>query len=109
MTNTLKFLRRVDHAEIAASTKLQIDLQSFRRDFGNDLNTLFITNTDTASDVEVYLDGIKVKFVTANNGSFSFDWESGITYNFLEIENKNAGAAIALNLVKISVGRTGRQ
>lgn len=105
---TLKFIKRVTHAEIGTSTKLAIDLQSFRSDFGDNLNTLFVTNTDTGSDIEVYLDGEKVKFVTANNGVFSFDWEAGINYNFLEIENTNSGAVIATNKVKISVGRTGR-
>ena len=100
-----EFMQRVDHAQIAASTKLEINLATIRGKYGNDLNLLSIINTDTASDIEVYLDGVKIKFVTKNNGVFSFDQEFGLLYNFLSIENTNAGAAIAQNLVKISVGR----
>jgi len=103
-----KFIERVGHAQIAASTKLEIDLDALRGRYGNNFNFLSITNTDTASDIEVWLDGVNIKFVTDNNGVFSFDWEFGLDYNFLSIENTNAGAAIAQNLVKISVGRVGK-
>ena len=102
-----KFMERVTHAEIAASTKLEIDLNELRGQYGNNFNTISIINTDTASNIEVYLDGVKVKFITKNNGVWSFDWEYGMNFNFLSIENLNAGAAIATTLVKISVGRTG--
>jgi len=101
-------MERVTHAEIAASSKVGIDLDNLRGTYGSDFNFLSIINTDANSDIEVYLDGKKVKFVTGNNGVFGFDWEFGLNYNFLELENTNAGAAIVANDVKISVGRTGR-
>ena len=103
-----RFIERVTHPQIAASTKTEIDLDNLRGNYGNDFNMISIINTDTASNIEVYLDGIKVKFITMNNGVFSFDWEFGLIYNFLSIENTNAGAAIAANLIKISVGRVGQ-
>lgn len=105
--NKIKFIERVTHAEIAASAKLEIDLNDLRGKYGNNFNTLSIINTDTASNIEVYLDGVKVKFISQDNGVWSFDWEYGLHYNFMSIENLNAGAAIATTLIKISVGRTG--
>jgi hypothetical protein len=105
---TQKFIRIAAQAEIAASTKMEIDLSALRSQFGDNFNTLSITNTDGASAIKVYLDGQAVAYVTANNGTFSFDWEAWITYNFLSIENQNAGAVIAAQNVKIFVGRTGR-
>lgn len=107
-TQEARFIRRIDHAEIATSTTLNIDLRSYRNDFGNNFNTLQIINTDTSAAIEVYLDGIKSFFVTANNGSLSFDWEIGINYNMLAIANTSASATIAANAVKISIGRTAR-
>lgn len=104
---TQKFIRAVTHAEIAASTKQELDLDALRADFGDNLNTISITNTDAASAINIYLDGQKIAYVTANNGVFSFDWEFGLTYNFISIENTNAGAAIAANAVKVFVGRSG--
>lgn len=106
--NKIKFIERVTHAEIAASTKLELDLNDLRARYGDNFNTLSIINTDTASDIEIYLDGVKVKFISQDNGVWSFDWEYGIKYNFISIENLNAGAAIATTLVKVSVGRTGK-
>lgn len=103
----INFIRKATQAEIAASTKQEIDLDGFRSDFGNDFNTLTITNTDAASDIKVYLDGQEIAFITANNGVFSFDWETGLNFNFLSIENTNAGAAIAADKIKIFIGRTG--
>jgi len=104
---TQKFIRPISHAEIAASAKQEQDLDLLRNDFGDNFNTLTITNTDAASAVNVYLDGQKIAFITANNGSFAFDWELGLNYNFLAIENTNAGAVIAADKIKIFVGRTG--
>jgi len=101
------FLERATHAEIAASGKIEIDLNGVRNTWGNDFNTLMITNTDAASAINVYLDGINIAYVTANNGFFSFDWEFGKKYNFLSIENTNAAAVIAANAVKITIGRSG--
>ena len=103
-----KFIERVNHLQIAASKTVRIDLNELRGKYGNDFNMLSIINTDGASDIEIYLDEVNVKFVTKNNGVFSFDWEFGLLYNFLDIKNTNAGAAIAANIVKISVGRVGK-
>lgn len=102
-----KFIRRLDHPEIAVSSKVEIDLDAIRAEFGNDFNSLVITNTDAAKAVEVYLDGIKMFYVTGNNGQVSFDWELGINYNFLSIENLSAAAVVVANAIKISVGRSG--
>lgn len=107
MDTTQKFIRRRDHPEIPISSKIEIDLASLRNEFGDDFNTLTIINTDAAKPIEVYLDGQKMFFVTGNNGQISFDWELGITYNFISIENLSAAAVIVANAVKISVGRTG--
>ena len=104
-----KFIRIVAQPEIAASAKLELDLDVLRNQFGNNFNTLFITNTDTASAINIYLDGQKVAYVTANNGIFSFDWEFGFQYNFVSIENTNAGAAISAESVKAFVGRSGKE
>lgn len=102
-----KFIRPISHAEIAASGKQEIDLDAIRADFGDNLNTLSITNTDAASAINIYLDGQKIAYVTANNGVFSFDWEFGLNYNFISIENTNAGAVIAADAIKIFIGRSG--
>jgi len=101
------FLERATHAQIAASGKIEIDLSGFRNTWGDDFNTLMITNTDAASAINVYLDGINIAYVTANNGFFSFDWEFGKKYNFLSIENTNAAAVIAADKIKITIGRSG--
>lgn len=102
-----KFIRIVSQAEIAAAGKIELDLDVLRNQFGNNFNQLQITNTDTASAINLYLDGQKIAYITANNGVFSFDWELGLQYNFLTLENTNAGAVIAANKVKVFVGRTG--
>lgn len=104
---TQKFIKIVAQPQIAASTKLEMDLDNVRATYGDNFNTLIITNTDTASDINVYLDGEQIAYVTQDNGIFSFDWELGLNYNFLSIENTNAGAAIAAQGIKIFVGRTG--
>lgn len=103
-----KFIRIVPQAQIAASGKIELDLDSLRAQWGNDFNTLQITNTDAASAINIYLDGQKIAYLTANNGVFSFDWELGINFNFLAIENTNAGAVIIAEAVKVFVGRTGK-
>jgi len=108
MAQETKFIRIVAQAEIAASAKLELDLNDVRAEFGDNLNTLQITNTDAGGDLTIYADGKKIAFVTSNNGSFSFDWESGIVYNFLTIENNNAAGVIAAEKIKVFVGRTGR-
>lgn len=107
MEEQQNFIRIAAQAEIAASGKLELDLDALRQQFGNDFNTLFITNTDAASAINVYADGQKIAYITANNGVFSFDWQFYFKYNFLAIENTNAGAAIAAENVKVFVGRTG--
>jgi len=103
----MKFMERVTHPEIAISGKMEIDLDGLRATYGNNFNTLIITNTDTTSPIEIYLDGVKVAYTTGNNGIFSFDWEYGIKYNFLSIENTSASAVIVANAIKITCGRSG--
>ncbi len=103
-----RFMQRATQPEILASAKMEIDLNQLRADFGNNFNTLILTNTDTASAVNIYLDGVNVGYLTANNGSFSFDWQYGIKYNFLSLKNTNAGASIPADNIKITVGRSGR-
>jgi len=102
-----KFIRTLTHAQIAASGKIEVDLSALRAEFGDNFNTLIITNTDAASAINVYLDGQKMFYITGNNGTFSFDWELGINYNFLTLENTNGGAVITANTIKITSGRTG--
>lgn len=104
---TQRFIRIAAQAQIAAAGKIELDLDVLRNQFGDNFNTLQITNTDASSAINVYLDGQKVAYVTANNGIFAFDWEFGMNYNFLSIENTNAGAVIAAEAVKVFVGRTG--
>ena len=107
MEETQKFIRIVAQAEIAASTKQELDLNELRNQFGDNFNTLQITNTDAASAINVYLDGQKVAYITANNGVYSFDWETGLTFNFISLENTNGGAVIVAQNIKVFVGRTG--
>lgn len=104
---TIKFIERIAQGEIAASSSLEIDLNDLRARYGDNFNTLIMTNTDD-NNIDVYLDGIKLVFITGSNGSFNFNWESGINFNFLKIENLGAADVIAADKVKISVGRTGR-
>ncbi len=103
------FIKEISQPEIAISGKLELDLNQVRADFGDDLNTLFVTNTDTGSDINLYADGKKIAFITSNNGVFSFDWQTGITFNFLSVENLNTAAVISAESVKVFVGRTGRR
>lgn len=103
-----KFIRITAQAQIAASGKIELDLDVLRNQFGNNFNTLQITNTDAASAINVYLDGQKIAYVTANNGVFAFDYELGLNFNFLTLENTNAGAVIVAEAIKVFVGRTGK-
>lgn len=106
MVNDIRFMERITHPEVATGVKMEVDLNDLRSTYGDNFNTLIVTNTDTGDDIEIYLDGVKVAYVTANNGVYAFDWETGINYNFLSIENAGAGT-ISANAVKISVGKTG--
>jgi len=102
-----RFIQPVTHAEIAISGKTELDLDILRNTWGNNFNTIQITNTDAASAISIYADGTKIAYITANNGVFAFDWEFGLKFNFISIENENAGAVIAANAVKVFVGRSG--
>ena len=103
----IKFIKKMAQIEISASGKIELDLDNVRGTYGDNLNTLMITNTDAGGDISVYADGEEIAFVTSNNGSFSFDWEMGLNFNFISIENHNAGAVIVANKIKVFVGRTG--
>lgn len=107
METQQKFIRIVSQAEIAISGKLELDLDVLRNQFGNDFNTLQITNTDPATAINLYLDGQKVSFITGNNGNFSFDWELGLNYNFITLENTSGAVVIGADKIKVFVGRTG--
>lgn len=109
MEEKQKFIRIVAQPQIAASGKVELDLDSLRNQFGNDFNTLQITNTDNASSIKIHADGQVIAYITASNGVFAFDWQFGLNYNFLAIENTNAGAVIAAEAVKVFVGRTGKE
>jgi len=105
--NKEKFMTIVAQPQIVASGKIELDLDVLRNKFGNNFNTLQITNTDAASAIFIYADGVKIAYVTANNGIFYFDWEFGLKYNFISLENTNAGAVITAESVKVFVGRSG--
>lgn len=103
----LKFLRVATHGAINAAATEQIDLESVRSEFGTNFNTLLLVNTHASVTYSVYLDGVKVAFLPANNGAFSFDWQDGIVYTFLKLENNSGATNGSANDVKITVGRTG--
>ena len=103
----MKFIKKIAQPEISASGKIEIDLNDVRGTYGDNLNTLMITNTDAGGDISVYADGEEIAFVTSNNGAFSFDWEMGLNFNFISIKNHNAGAVIVADKIKVFVGRTG--
>ena len=103
----IKFINVVTNAEIAASGKQVLDLKDIQKNFGNNYNTLTIINTSTTSAINVFLDGIEVAYITPNNGSWSFDWEYGLIFSSISIENTDAVNVVAAAELKISVGRTG--
>ena len=102
----INFLERVDHVEIAASTKIQVNLSTIYNKYGRNFNTLTIINTSDY-DIEVYCDNKNIQYVLSGNSVFSFDNEFGLKYSDLAIENTNGANAITANQIKISVGRTG--
>ena len=104
----LKFIEIVAQPEIPASGKIELDLDSLRATYGDNFNTLTITNTDSSSAINLYKDGKKIAYITANNGVFSFDWELGLNFNFISLENVNAAAVIPVETIKVFVGRTGK-
>jgi hypothetical protein len=105
----LEFIRKVNHAAINAATRLEIDLQSLKKDFGNDFNFLNLINTNASLNFKVFLDGQEMGYLTANNGSLSFDWQFGLTYNFLALENTDALVNSSANDIKIFIGRTNKE
>jgi len=107
MAQEMKFIEKAAQAEIAISSTLELDLNELRSEYGPNFNTITITNTDAGGDISLYLDGEEVAYITSNNGSFSFDWEMGLNFNFVSIKNHNAAAVIAADKVKVFVGRTG--
>ena len=104
----VNFLENVKNLEIAASGKTQIQLSTIKQKFGKNYNTINITNTSTTSDISLHLDGREIQFITSGNGVFAFDWEFGLNFSLIEIENKDAVNAIAADKIQITVGRTGR-
>jgi hypothetical protein len=104
----INFLKVIRNTEIAASAIQKINLAQYHTLYGLNFNTLTILNT-SAESIGVYLDDSEVVQVIGNNGTFSFDWEDGVIYNLLSIENKSGGNAIAANAIVITIGRTGTQ
>lgn len=103
---SVKFIQVVSQPLMAASAKVQLNMSTLNRDFGLNYNTLSVINTSGASAVWVYLDGKKAKYI-GPGGSWSFDWEYGLKYTLIELENIDTINAIALDTVRVSVGRTG--
>jgi len=95
---------------IAASSKKHIDLSTLYAKFGHNFNTLIIINTDSTAtkNIGVWLDGKEVMLVLANNGIFNFDWQDGIIYSTLAVDNKDGANVLDSANIKIFVGRTGR-
>lgn len=102
-----KFLRTTDDIGVVAATvKVQVNLEALRAQFGQNLNTLAIENND-AVEISVTLDGKKVKYI-ASTDAWGFDWKDGINYSILEITNEHAATATVANKIRITVGRTGQ-
>lgn len=101
-----KFLRvAADIGVVAATVKVQVALEDIRAQFGQNLNTLIIKNTDVVP-ISIDLDGHEVRRIEPTD-SFSFDWQDGINYSILEITNKHAVTATTANKIFITIGRTG--
>jgi len=92
--------------DLSAGYKEAVDLSTIYPLFGKNFNTLTVINTSN-KPITVYLDGEAHQFVTANNGSLSFDHQDGLIYSLLEIYNNDASDSLDLSEVKITVGRTG--
>ena len=85
-----------------------VDLQTLKRTFGRNYNTITILNTDTTISIEVqFAKGEAAMLIPAGNGSWSFDWESGIIFTDLAIINTHAASTLTNANIKISIGRTG--
>lgn len=105
----LEFIRKVSHSAINASVKLEIDLQAIKKDYGNDFNFLNLVNTNSTLNFKIFLDGKEVGYLTANNGTYSFDWQFGLNYNFLALENTSAVTNSSADDIKIFIGRTNKE
>lgn len=103
---SINFIEVVTNATNLASGSIEtIDLATIRSKYGNNFNTLIVTQTGS-EDISLHLDGVEISYVTGNKGVFSIDNRDGLIYSILEIKNEGATAMTAGD-VKISVGRTG--
>ena len=104
----IRFLKTVSNVEILATISKQIDLSSVIVLYGHNYNTLSISNTSATADININLDGEQILFLKSGSTVF-FDWEFGMTYSSLIIQNTHAADAIAAGELKISIGRSGRK
>lgn len=102
----IRFLKAADDVgALNAGASVMVDLDTFRNQFGQNFNTLNITN-NAAEEISIKLDGIKAQFIKGNGGILSFDWQDGIIYSTLQLTNESLTNTDA-NEIRISVGRTG--
>ena len=103
----VRFLRPApDVGILAASASAMINLDDLHNLFGQNFNTMNITN-NADEEISIKMDGIQNQYIKGSGGVFSFDWQDGITFSTLEIKNENAVTATSANEIRISVGRTG--
>jgi hypothetical protein len=95
-----------DIGALNATLSYQVDLETIRARYGNNFNTLNITN-NADEEISITMDGIKNQYIKGSGGVFSFDWQDGITFSTLLITNENAATNTSANEIRISVGRTG--
>jgi len=106
MIETEKFLVVADDiGVVTAGTKVQINLEAIRAQYGINLNTLTIVNND-AVEISWSQDGVKIGYIAAGD-AVSFDWQDGIKYSILEVTNEDGATSTVANKIRITVGRTG--
>ena len=102
----IRFLKAADDVGImTAGSSVMVNLDTFRTQFGQNFNTLNVTN-NASEEISIKLDGIKSQYIKGNGGILSFDWQDGILYSTLELTNE-AITDTSANEIRISVGRTG--
>jgi hypothetical protein len=102
----IKFMKYATNTQINASSSLNINLQADRSEYGNNFNTFIILNTSTVN-IKIYLDDKEFSVVNGNNGSLSFDWQDGIIYNSIKLENLSGATNADASTLFITYGRTG--
>jgi hypothetical protein len=104
---TQRFLRSTtDLGIIASGATSRVNLEALKQEFGNNFNTIIITNNST-EEISYTLNGQKRGFVNGNSSSLSLDWRDGIIFDDLAITNEDGANATSANEIRITVGRTG--